>query len=74
VAERLTREGRQVVLIEREDASHGSTAASTAMILWEIDRSLGELIELYGIGRARRGYYASYVAASGLQAGRRVSA
>ncbi|WP_338695785.1 MULTISPECIES: hypothetical protein [unclassified Bradyrhizobium] len=28
MAERLTREGRQVVLIEREDASHGSTAAS----------------------------------------------
>jgi glycine/D-amino acid oxidase-like deaminating enzyme len=67
VAERLTRAGRQVVLIEREDASHGSTAASTAMILWEIDRSLAELTELYGLDRARRDYCASYIAANGLQ-------
>jgi glycine/D-amino acid oxidase-like deaminating enzyme len=67
VAERLTREGREVVLIEREDASHGSTAASTAMILWEIDRSLAELTDLCGLEQARRDYTASYVAAGGLQ-------
>ncbi|WP_346659179.1 FAD-dependent oxidoreductase [Bradyrhizobium sp. 2] len=40
VAERLTRQGRQVVVIDRELPSLGSTVASTAMLLWEIDRPL----------------------------------
>ena len=41
VAERLTREGRDVVVVDRETPTQGSTLASTAMLLWEIDRPLG---------------------------------
>ena len=40
VAERLTRQGLDVVIVDRELPGRGSTAASTSMLLWEIDRSL----------------------------------
>ncbi|AJA66606.1 N-acetylglucosamine-1-phosphate uridyltransferase [Bradyrhizobium japonicum] len=66
VAERLTRQGHQVVIIDRELPSLGSTAASTAMLLWEIDRPLFELAQLYGFERAARCYRASHHAAQGL--------
>jgi glycine/D-amino acid oxidase-like deaminating enzyme len=68
VAERLTREGLEVVLIDREHLGRGSTAASTAMLLWEIDRSLSELTQICGFDRAARCYHASLSAAQGLQA------
>lgn len=68
MAERLTRQGLDVVLVDRELPGHGSTAASTSMLLWEIDRSLSELTELYGYERAMRAYRASFEAVSGLQA------
>jgi glycine/D-amino acid oxidase-like deaminating enzyme len=67
VAERLTREGREVVLVDRERPGEGSTLASTAMLLWEIDHPLGELTELYGFERATRCYHASLSAARGLK-------
>ena len=67
VAERLTREGREVVLVDRGRPGEGSTLASTAMLLWEIDRSLSELTELYGFERATRGYRASLSAVRGLK-------
>ena len=54
VAERLTRQGLDVVIIDRELPGRGSTAASTSMLLWEIDRSLTELTEAYGFQRASR--------------------
>ncbi|MHC2621349.1 glycine/D-amino acid oxidase-like deaminating enzyme [Bradyrhizobium huanghuaihaiense] len=66
VAERLTRQGRQVVIIDREIPSLGSTVASTAMLLWEIDRPLFELTQLYGFEKAIRCYRASHQAAKGL--------
>jgi glycine/D-amino acid oxidase-like deaminating enzyme len=66
VAERLTRQGRQVVIIDRELPSLGSTVASTAMLLWEIDRPLFELTELCGFEKAIRCYQASCHAAQGL--------
>ena len=43
VAEHLTAMGRDVVLIDREREGFGSTAASTAMLQWEIDLRLSEL-------------------------------
>ncbi|MGY3696294.1 glycine/D-amino acid oxidase-like deaminating enzyme [Bradyrhizobium sp. USDA 3240] len=43
VAERLTRQGLNVVIVDRERPGRGSTVASTAMLLWEIDRPLVEL-------------------------------
>jgi glycine/D-amino acid oxidase-like deaminating enzyme len=67
MAERLTRQGLDVVLIDREMPGRGSTAASTAMLLWEIDRSLTELTELYGPEHAARCVRASFEAVNGLQ-------
>ena len=59
VAERLTRQGLDVVIVDRELPGRGSTAASTSMLLWEIDRPLRELSEVYGFERAARAYRAS---------------
>ncbi|HEY4204870.1 MAG TPA: FAD-dependent oxidoreductase [Xanthobacteraceae bacterium] len=67
MAEHLTRQGHQVAIIDREIPGGGSTMASTAMLLWEIDRPLRELVERYGFERAARGYRASLDAVRGLQ-------
>ncbi len=67
VAERLTRQGLDVVIIDREHPGRGSTAASTSMLLWEIDRPLFELAEIYGFERAARAYRASLEAVTGLK-------
>jgi glycine/D-amino acid oxidase-like deaminating enzyme len=67
VAERLTRQGLNVVIIDRELPGRGSTAASTSMLLWEIDRSLTELTQAYGFERASRAYRASLAAVTGLK-------
>jgi glycine/D-amino acid oxidase-like deaminating enzyme len=55
------------VIIDRELPGRGSTAASTSMLLWEIDRSLTQLTETYGFERAARAYQASLQAVSGLK-------
>ena len=67
VAERLTRQGLDVVIIDREHPGRGSTVASTSMLLWEIDRPLFELAEIYGFERAARAYRASLEAVTGLK-------
>ncbi len=67
VAERLTRQGLDVIVIDRELPGRGSTTASTAMLLWEIDRSLTELTGIYGFERASRAYRASFEAVTGLK-------
>jgi len=67
IAERLTRQGLYVVIIDRELPGRGSTAASTSMLLWEIDRSLTQLTEIYGFERAARAYHASLHAVTGLK-------
>jgi glycine/D-amino acid oxidase-like deaminating enzyme len=56
-----------VVIIDREQPGRGSTAASTSMLLWEIDRSLGELTQAYGFEKASRAYRASLDAVAGLK-------
>ena len=66
MAERLTRQGLAVVLIDRDLPGRGSTAASTAMLLWEIDRSLVQLTNAYSFERAARAYQASLQAVNGL--------
>ena len=68
MAERLTLQGLDVILIDREMPGRGSTAASTAMLLWEIDRSLAQLTQAYGFERATRVYQASLHAVGGLTA------
>jgi glycine/D-amino acid oxidase-like deaminating enzyme len=67
IAERLTRQGLDVIIIDRELPGRGSTAASTSMLLWEIDRSLTQLTQVYGFERASRAYQASLQAVSGLK-------
>lgn len=66
-AEALTRQGHDVVLIDREQPGRGSTLASTAMLLWEIDQPLNKLTQLYGLEHAARCYHASLAAVTGLQ-------
>lgn len=68
VAERLTRQGLDVIIVDREVPGRGSTAASTSMLLWEIDRPLTQLAEAYGFEPASRAYQASFSAVAGLKA------
>ena len=67
VAECLTRQGLDVIIVDREWPGRGSTAASTSMLLWEIDRPLTQLTEAYGFERAARAYRASLNAVTGLK-------
>lgn len=67
MAEHLTSQGHQVCIIDRERPGFGSTAASTAMLQWEIDRPLVQLTQLYGFGRAANAYRRSFEAVSGLK-------
>ena len=66
MAEHLSAQGRDVCLIDRERPGKGSTAASTAMLLWELDTSLGRLTDLYGFERAAEMYRHSFRAVAGL--------
>ncbi|PWE58141.1 FAD-dependent oxidoreductase [Metarhizobium album] len=65
-AERMTALGFTVALIDREQPGLGSTAASTAMLQWEIDCTLTELAGFYGFDRAAAIYRRSLAAVSGL--------
>lgn len=68
VAEHLTTHGLDVIILEKEEPIRGSTAASTSMLQWEIDRSLAELTSIYGFERAANIYRRSLRAVSGLKA------
>ena len=65
MAEQLTHQGLDVVVIDREPG-HGSTAASTKCCCGN-DRSLTELTAAYGFERAGRAYRASLEAVHGLK-------
>src|ERR1700760_4266655 len=58
IANELTDENRQVIVIDHRDVALGSTSASTALLQYEIDRDLTELIELVGLERAQIAYRA----------------
>ncbi len=47
-AHRLAQDGHDVVVLDGRDAGFGSTSASTALIQYEIDTHLTELIRRYG--------------------------
>ncbi len=68
VAEHLVSAGLKVCVVDRERPGLGSTAASTAMLLWEIDQSLAALTALYGFEKAARMYRLSFEAVAGLTA------
>lgn len=65
-AEAVTATGASVLVIDRGTPGGGSTAASTAMLQWELDTSLVELSDLYGYERAARIYRRSLAAATDL--------
>jgi len=65
-AEALTRQGLSVTVVDRLMPGRGSTAASTAMLQWEIDRSLTELTALYGLDKAAGIYRRSNAATADL--------
>jgi len=48
IADRLAQAGLQVVVLDRRDVGTGSTSASTALLQYEIDTHLTELIGRYG--------------------------
>lgn len=54
VAERLASEGARVALVDRRPPGHGSTAASTALVMWEMDTPLTHLAERIGRDEAMR--------------------
>lgn len=58
VAWQLVRAGLDVVVLDRRDAGRGSTAASTALIQYELDTPLLDLREAIGRYRADRAYLA----------------
>ncbi len=52
LADRLSREGHQVVVLDRRPPAHGSTAASTALVQWAADTPLLHLSQRWGAERA----------------------
>ena len=48
MAYKLITQGKKIVLVDRRDVCNGSTAASTALLQYEIDVPLHELIKLRG--------------------------
>ncbi|CAM4273809.1 NAD(P)/FAD-dependent oxidoreductase [Flavobacterium terrigena] len=49
IAYQLIENGRKVVLVDKRDVCNGSTAASTALLQYEIDIPLHKLIEIRGL-------------------------
>jgi glycine/D-amino acid oxidase-like deaminating enzyme len=54
IAEAFTRIGAQVIVVDAARVGHGSTAASTALLLQEPDYDLAALSKKYGAARAKR--------------------
>lgn len=68
IALTLARAGLDVVVVDRRQPGLGSTAASTAMIQYELDTPLRELCEKIGARRAVRAYRRSLKAVADLRA------
>lgn len=60
LAERLSREGLDTVVLDRRDVGTGSTSASTALLQYEIDVSLVNMERLIGQEAAERAYRLSH--------------
>src|SRR6476646_5530178 len=67
VAHRFAREGIHVVLAEGREVARGSTAATTALIQYEIDTDLVDLIERVGADHAIRSYRLCVDAVRGIE-------
>ena len=68
VAERLSAQGRRVAVLDRRPPAHGSTAASTALVMWGIDVPLSHLSLELGFDEAARRWNRVFVAVNDLAA------
>ncbi|MEZ4865805.1 MAG: FAD-dependent oxidoreductase [Caldilineaceae bacterium] len=68
VAYTLLQQGVDVVVLDKRDIGWGSTSASTAMLQYEIDTELHELITFIGKERAVRSYCLGVEAIAALEA------
>lgn len=68
MAEALSAKGKRVLVIDRREPGRGSTVASTAMIMHEIDTPLRDLTKAIGRPRAERVWQRSARAVEGLVA------
>lgn len=66
LADSLTAAGLDVIVIDRRESGAGSTAASTALLQYEIDLELTALAELRGAEHAGRAYLASAAAVASI--------
>jgi glycine/D-amino acid oxidase-like deaminating enzyme len=56
MAYKLISEGKKIVMVDRRDICNGSTAASTALLQYEIDVAMHQLIKLRGLDCALHSY------------------
>jgi len=63
----LSKKGATVALVERRHIGMSSTCASTALLQYDVDKSLHELIEIFGEKKAVRAYEMSLSALLGLE-------
>ena len=68
IAHRLAKEGFDTVVIDRRNFGWGSTSGSTALLMYEIDTPLTELIRYYGRDAAMTAYQAGVDAISSTRA------
>lgn len=66
LAERLTRAGREVLVLDRHQPQTASTAASTALLQWEIDAPMLELEGSLGFETAAAIYRRSHETVQGI--------
>ena len=59
VSDALTSAGLSVITVDRRHPAHGSTSASTALIQYELDVQLNELMDKVGARRALDTYHAA---------------
>ena len=67
VAHRFAQAGIHVILVEGREVGHGSTGATTALIQYEIDRHLSDLIYRVGEASAVRSYQLCQEAVLGIE-------
>jgi glycine/D-amino acid oxidase-like deaminating enzyme len=68
MCEALTAQGMSVIAIDRRGPIKGSTAATTALVSFEIDQPLGRLADKVGKARAERAWQRSRMAVDNLRA------
>lgn len=67
IADALLQAGKRIVVLDRRGPVRGSTPASTALLLFEIDQPLIHLARKIGHGRAARAYWRSASAVDSLR-------